>query len=485
MKQLRGISLVEVLVTMAVMGTGLLAIASFQSGLLTNSGTNKASTEALTFAQSRIEKFRNFKIADSDLVTKRSEFDSVFVDSNGSYVFDTFDDGQGGSTTTYNGNNANFTRKYQITGGNGEEKTIVVVVDWTNRQGETQNISLNTEIDWKAPRLVGDLSLDGRGPKVPSITGRAYLGKGTLPQNITTTPNGDGTALYDDGSGDLKLVVGSDIVLTLEKACQPNGGSCIGFAKIKGRVFIDVSSSNTPLGDVYVAASGAAFCHRYYIGSGGTSINVTSSTTSALLTESTGSYKYFDYTCYLGGGWHGNVGILLAGGLSQNDKICMGDPTSNEDDEKPVIAASRAYRGMLYKQDVNNSPNYREEYTTTDGNGNTSTFTRYYSVGIGDSVELPDPYDSSQKPHDFVLASLPPSATSGSNCVEVSPGSPGPMMRADTDTDGDGTNGDMFVGMPTDWVCLNSANNGYIDAFDASIYGADSTCAADPRLGGL
>jgi len=290
MKQIRGISLVEVLVTMAVMGTGLLAVASFQSGLLTSSGTSKASTEALAFAQARIEKFRNFKIADNDLVTNRSEFDLVFADSNGSYVFDTFDDGQGGSTTTYQGNNANFTRKYQITGGNGEEKAILVVVDWSNRQGEAQNVTLNTEINWKAPRLVGDLSLEGRGSKLPSMKGRAHLGDGILPQNVTTTLNGDGTALYDDGTGDLKLVVGNTIVLTLENACQPNGGNCIDFAKIKGRVFIDGSSTPTPaLGNVYVAASGAAYCHRYYIDSGGSAVNVTSLTTSALLTESTGS----------------------------------------------------------------------------------------------------------------------------------------------------------------------------------------------------
>jgi len=479
MKRMRGISLVEVLVTMAVMGTGLLAVASFQSGLLTNSGTNKARTEALAFAQARIEQFRNYDV-DGDLVTDRVEFDDEFVDSNGSYVFDTFDDGQGGSTTTYNGNNANFTRKYKITGGDDVEKAIEVVVEWRNRKDEEQSGALHTEIDWEAPRSAGDLALDGRGPLIPSATGRAHLGEGTLPPGAGTTPNGDGTALYDDGSGDLKLVVDNDIVLTLENACQANGGSCIGFVKIKGRVFIDVANASTPPGEVYVIASDAAFCHRYYIGNGGTAVNVTSSTTTALLTGSNGDYKYYDYTCYLGGGWHGNVGIILAGGISQNDKICMGDPTSNNDWEKPVIAARRAYRGMLYKHDPNNSPDYKEEYTTTDADGNTSVLTRYYSVGIGDSVVLPDPDDVSQKPHDFVLIRLAVSATAGTNCYGVSPSTPGPMARADTDTDNDGNYGDMFAGMPTDWVCLNDANNNYIDDFDGGVYGAESTCAYDP-----
>ncbi len=485
MKHTSGISLVEVLVTMAVLGTGLLAVASFQSGLLTNSGTSKASSEALAFAQARIEKFRDFKIGDTDLVTSRTEFDSVFTDSNGSYAFDTFSDGQGGSTTTYQGNNANYTRKYLITGGNGEEKSIEVIVDWTNRKGEAQSIVLNTEIDWKAPRLVGDLALESRGSKIPAIAGRASIGDGTLPTGVSTTPNGDGTALYDDGSGDLKLVVGNDIALTLTNACQENGGNCIDFVKIKGRVFIDVVTTNTPPGEVYVVASGAAYCHRYYLDADGAPVNVTELTTSAALTVSNGDYNYYDYTCYLGGGWLGNIGVLLEHGISQNDKICMGDPTSNVSTEQPVIAARRSYRGMLYKHDLNNSPSYQEQYTVTNTDGSNSTFTRYYSVGIADSVELPDPVDNSQKPHDFVLSSLAVAVTSGSKCIEVSAGSPGPMMRPDTDVDNDGNNGDMFAGMPTDWVCLNSSSNSYLDGFDSSIFGADSSCAYDPRLGGI
>jgi len=477
MKFIKGISLVEVLVTMAVMGTGLLAVASFQSGLLTNSGTNKARTEALAFAQTRIEQFRNYDV-DGDLVTNRAEFDAEFVDTAGSPVFDTFDDGQGGTTTIYHGNNANFTRKYEITGGADVEKAIEVVVEWDDRKGENQSVALNTEIDWSPTRAAGDLALGSRGPLIPSATGRAHLGEGTLPAGELTTPNGDGTAIYNDGTEDLKLVVGDDIVLTLENACDTNSGSCLGFVKIKGRVFIDVATTNTPPGEVYVVASDAAYCHRYYVDSGGTSHNVIGSTTSALLTSSAGNYKYYDYTCYLGGGWHGNVGILLDGGIGLTNKICMGDPTSLLDHEKPVIAARRAYRGMLYKHDPNNSPSYKEEYIDTE-HGGTTLIPRFYSVGIGDEVELPDPLDSSQKPHDFVLATLAASDTDGEKCIVVS-NSAGPMMRADTDVDGDSVNGDMFADMPTDWFCLNNATNDYIDGFDAGIYGADDDCAYDP-----
>ena len=64
----RGFSLVEVLVAMAVMATGLLAVATFQSDLISGSGTNKARSEALALAQARIEQLRNFRT--------RAEFDN-------------------------------------------------------------------------------------------------------------------------------------------------------------------------------------------------------------------------------------------------------------------------------------------------------------------------------------------------------------------------------------------------------------------------
>ena len=67
----RGFSLIEVLVAMAVMATGLLAVATFQSELISGSGNNKARSEALALAQARIEQFRNY--------SNRDEFDTTIT----------------------------------------------------------------------------------------------------------------------------------------------------------------------------------------------------------------------------------------------------------------------------------------------------------------------------------------------------------------------------------------------------------------------
>ena len=435
-----GFSLVEVLVAMAVMATGLLAVATFQSDLISGSGINKARSEALALAQARIEQFRNY--------SDRTDFDAWFTDTNTAYTPD----------GTINGTNAVFTRKYAVS-SSGDVKTLKVRVEWKDRQDEAQNVELTTQLGWEPPRSAGDMVNDNRGELVPSATGRAYLGEGSLPDGATTTDNGDGTKLYEDGD-DLKLAVGNDIVLTLEDACQTE--TCIDFVKIKGKVYIDTGTAgNVDPGDVYVKASDAAYCHRYYYNQQNQAVDITAATTSAEETAN-GDYKYFYYTCYLGGGWHGNIGILLSGGIQQTDKICQGDPTSADAYADPVISARRVYRGMLYKIDNNNASG-KEEIPNTNG------LIRYYSVGIADQTELPVP-NSGQASHDFVISSMAVGDTTGDKCISA-----GPMVRSDSNVNG--TVGDLFAGVPTDFVCLNPS---YVDSFDSSKYGVENTCPFDP-----
>lgn len=436
----KGFSLIEVLVAMAVMATGLLAVATFQSELISGSGINKARSEALALAQARIEQFRNY--------TDRSEFDSWFASTNNTYV----------TEGTINGTNAVFTSKYAISGAT-DVKTVQVVVEWTDRLNDAHKVVLNTQVGWEPPRTAGDLINENRGSKVPSATGRAHLGEGTLPEGATTTDNGDGTKLYEDGN-DLKLAVGDDIVLTLEDACQTD--TCLDFVKIKGKVYIDTGTAVTVTpGDVYVKASDAAYCHRYFYDDQGNAVDVAADTTSAEATSS-GDYKYFNYTCYLGGGWHGNIGILLDGGLQQTDKVCLGDPTSNDAYADPVISARRVYRGMLYKID-NNNVSGKEEIP------NTNHLVRYYSVGIADQTELPVP-ESGQASHDFVISTMAVSDTTGDKCISA-----GPMVRDDSNVNG--TVGDLFAGVPTDFVCLNPS---YVDNYDSNVYGVEDSCPFNP-----
>lgn len=439
-----GFSLIEVLTSVIVVAFGLLAVTALQSRLITQSGENKAQAEAVALAQARIEQVRNY----TNRARSRGAFDTLYAATNGY-----------GNSTTVNGVNAVFTRQESIAAA-GDTKQVSVRVAWTNQRGVSQSVALATELGWESPRAIGDLARTDAEPLVGAPTGRAHLGEGVRPNGAATVANGDGTEIYDDDSGDLKLIDDGHIVLTLEQACQND--SCIDFVEIAGRVYIDTDTQNNlQPGEVQVIASDASYCKRYYTPTGSeVTVGVTNDTASTISTPG-GDYEYFDYRCYLGGGWHGSIGILLDGGLALTDKICQGDPVSMNAWEQPVIAARRAYRGMRYRID-NSTPSGKAE----NANGDPI----YYSIGIADAAKLPDPTEPTDKTHDFVIGHLSTSATEGSNCISQ-------LVMVRPDSNVNGAPGDLFAGVPADFVCLNPGN---VDTFDTSIYGVTNVCPYDP-----
>lgn len=441
-----GFGLIEILVTLGVLSIGIVGVTVLHSTVTKQSAENKSRAEALAIAQSRIEDMRNYTGA----VNSLAEFNSRFANT-----------ADFANSTTVTGTNATYTRAERIA-ASGNMKTVTVRVTWTDAEGDSQNVTLDTRLSYVPPRSIGDTALEAATSIVDAPTGRARLGEGTLPADAATTSNGDGTSLYDNGGTDLMLVADDQIVLTLAEACQTESDFCIDFVKIKGRVWIDqTTKSSLKPGNVYVIASDAAYCARHFTKNGTTS-PVTRNTTSTVLTPN-GNYQWFDYTCYIGGGWHGNIGILLAGGLGNADKICVGDPVTTDAWAVPEIASRRVYRGMLYKHDASTASG-KEEISTSSG-----PMVRYYSQGIADSTVLPVP-DSDQKPHDFVIGSFQQNLTDGSNCK-----SQGIMVRADATVDG--VSGKLFAGIPSDFVCLNA---GYLDSYDSEVYGHTSTCPYDP-----
>jgi Tfp pilus assembly protein PilV len=442
----RGFGLIEILVTLGVLSVGVLGVVALQGVITRQSIDNKARAEAISIAQSRIEAMRNY----TGDVSTLAEFQSRYAVTSGF-----------ANASTITGVNASFTRTERIV-ANGNARNIMVNVAWTDPDGDAESVSLGTELSYVSPRSAGDVALEAAPEMVDAPTGRARLGDGTLPDGQETVSNDDTTTYFDDGT-DRRLVDGTDIVLTLTNACQTEEGTCLDFVKIKGTIYIDnASQNNLDPGDVFVVASDAAFCARYYIDPvTNQAVKVTANTTSTLDTPN-GDYTYFNYTCYLGGGWHGNVGIILAGGTAQNDKFCVGDPVSSNAWEQPIIASRRVYRGMIYKYDDSNASGKEE---VSDGYG--GTLIRYYSQGIADSIEFPV---GGERSHDFVVGSMSPGLTAGSNCI-----SQGLMTRTDSNVNGDV--GDLFEDVPVDFICLN---DGYLDNYDTDVFGNASTCPYDP-----
>jgi Tfp pilus assembly protein PilV len=430
-KRQRGFTLSEAVVAFGITATGLLAVASFQGDLITDSAYNKARSEALALAEQKIEEFKHYTLADED----------TYIDDDGDGVMDP--DGNY-SDPAIDGQNAVFTRSWDLDTGN-DGRAVDVTVTWTDSNNVDQSVALSASIPWKSPRGGADQVLDASMPLLPSPAGRAELGEGELADypsvdanNPIYTDPDDGLRTFQNDQNLLLVDQNDRVLLTLLDVCI-SAGSCTDFVKISGTVYLDKANvpGSVKLKDIYVISSDAAHCQRW----------VPTGTMANPPTTASGDYEYYNYTCYLGGGWYGNIGFLKDGGIQQSDKVCQGDPTSLNAWESTVIALRRAYRGMVH-------------YTSGG-----QTF--YESQGIKDAAVITD--------QDFVFSRLDASYTAGGYCKGLG----APMTRTDSNS------GTLFAGTPTDFVCLNADDNldglpDYLDSYDSSVYSANTYCPFDP-----
>lgn len=112
----KGIGLVEILITMGVLAVGILGVAGLNSVISRQSQENKAQTEALAIAQSRIEAVRNY----TNDVETLAEFDAFYPATQGFQ-----------NATAVSGVNAAFTRSERIT-DSSDNKVVDVIVAWTD-----------------------------------------------------------------------------------------------------------------------------------------------------------------------------------------------------------------------------------------------------------------------------------------------------------------------------------------------------------------
>jgi len=139
----RGVSLVEALVAMAVMGFGMVGLVGMQSGLHGNADLAKQRAEATRIAQERIEERKAFSsVADAP---GRASFNSV-----ASSVL----------PETVAGVSASFTLTEAVPAQiNPLQKTLVVDVQWEDRTATPQTVRLVTALAAVAPDLAGSLAL--------------------------------------------------------------------------------------------------------------------------------------------------------------------------------------------------------------------------------------------------------------------------------------------------------------------------------------
>ncbi|MDD1620131.1 MAG: hypothetical protein LUQ11_01525 [Methylococcaceae bacterium] len=154
-----GIGLIEVLIAMVVVAVGLVAVATLQGHLMSDSGDNKTRSEALALAERKIEELRNnANVAGYQAITAGTTTESNIV-----------------------GTNATFTRSWTIGDVTGflasapNRKNISVQVSWDgNGNGVVdgnERVEVITQMAWIDPgksALLADINSGAGTAQVPS-----------------------------------------------------------------------------------------------------------------------------------------------------------------------------------------------------------------------------------------------------------------------------------------------------------------------------
>ena len=123
----RGVSLIEALVALLVLGFGMMALVKFDATLANTGALAKQRTEATMLGQRRIEELRAFIDA--------ATYDAYFASGNPVT-----------RTSTVNGENASYAISAKLTDVNqavgGRYAAVEVQIDWTDQKGESHAVNL-------------------------------------------------------------------------------------------------------------------------------------------------------------------------------------------------------------------------------------------------------------------------------------------------------------------------------------------------------
>lgn len=361
-----GSILIEALVALVVVSVGTFGVMKLNTVLLSGTGLSKTRAEALQIAQTRMEAIRNFSV------------------ETGCPAVDT------GSTepNAVTGVNASYKVGRIISGVPTERVNVEIYVGWDG-SADPRSSAVDKRIVLSSVVACGGTGTSGmvagnanasNAGKLKAPTGAARVGGRDNPTcidgsctTIINNTNGipDNTKVYKTGNlVELVDAVTNKVLLTIEDGTD--------FSTISGRVYIETNSSGDPIVDpdgatsstfddnVFVLSSDASYCARIF----------PTDAASIIPSGATGNgikYRYFDYNCYVGAGWWGNVGIARLDNPSTSNRICLGDPATSLNNEtsiwsrKDQLSISRGYRG----------------YKKINANGSTTDPMNFETMGIG------------------------------------------------------------------------------------------------------
>ncbi len=210
----RGITLVEALVAFALMAVGLLALIRAQAGLRLEADITRQRAEAVRIAQQDLESLRDY--------TTISDYDSTVVAAGPTEV-------QALDTNTV----------YRLSRVVDEAaatraRIVSVTVDWTDRRGQAQSLTLRTVIARADASLVGQLSVQ------PATSPARLPFDRNLQIPASAVDLGDGKSgfrppgLPADGSQDIYFVIDNTQATLIEKCSGTPSAAAYASAKAGG-----------------------------------------------------------------------------------------------------------------------------------------------------------------------------------------------------------------------------------------------------------
>ena len=326
-RKIRGITLLEALVALAVIGFGILGLTRLYGDLMVATSDSKARAEAVQVMESRLDRIRG-SLSAEDFETAQQLLEEEFTGTNANFDFVVADDDDLDLS--------------------GQARAVRITGSWENARGDTETVTMSSILFWDDP--VRSLSqARGRlpgGGNIPSPQGEVREGGEPLDpeHHVIDIPDDRGERdleIRDDG--DVQQIIAEDqrgdeqVLLEVDSA--------LGFSTISG-IVVDIADRNQfNFEDLRATVSDGGFCVNNDI----------------QRPPDTGEDvpEMFFYRCYIGPRWYGNIAIREPGvdiTDQDADAFAVGDPNWREHGEEevgdlepwviePSVSIRRAYRG--------------------------------------------------------------------------------------------------------------------------------------------
>lgn len=135
----RGLTLIETVITLAILSFGLVAVMKLQSYMIGHSAIAKQQAQAMTLAQKKIEELRDFQQINTGAGVKA--YDDI-----------------SSASENISGTNANYTLSWTVTDQTSpDHKVINMNISWPDKNGVTRTIQLSSIISKTDPATEGGI----------------------------------------------------------------------------------------------------------------------------------------------------------------------------------------------------------------------------------------------------------------------------------------------------------------------------------------